>query len=249
MEPKASWELISKGTPQEFCDALCREAMEHPAVRHPYLVRLSQGEFPDIQGALRDYAYQYSFYGSDFVNYLSGVIGSLPLQRQRDTIYHNLEEERGEPRATELEKMPHTKMFQVFRRAIGVDENYEQTTKACTTVMVWRDLFYQKCQSRQLGVALGGMGMGTEYIVPTMYSYILKGIKEHTSLTPRDYYFFELHAKCDDDHAQDLINIAAELAVDPNVREGLRFGVFSALNLRRAVWDVMLARATDMPAR
>ncbi|MCA9602337.1 MAG: iron-containing redox enzyme family protein, partial [Myxococcales bacterium] len=156
MEKKASLELISKGTPAEFVEALGREALDHSAVHHTYLKRLSNGELPDMEGALRDYAYQYSFYGRDFVNYLEGVIGSLPLQRQRDVIYENLEEEKGDPRATAIEHMPHTKMFQMFRRSVGVDENYERTTKACTTVLVWRDLFLQKCNSRQLGVALGG---------------------------------------------------------------------------------------------
>ncbi|MCA9581449.1 MAG: iron-containing redox enzyme family protein [Myxococcales bacterium] len=246
MEPTPSWKLLTSGDPATFVAAVCREAKEHPAVHHPYLVRLSQGDLPDIQGALRDYAFQYSFYGTDFVSYLEGVIGSLPFERQRDVIRENLEEEKGDPKSTDLDRIPHVKLFQMFREAIGANEEYRKTNKACTTVLVWRDLFLQKCNSRQLGVALGGMGIGTEYVVPTIYGYILKAIREHTKLSREDAYFFELHSQCDDHHAEDLNNIAVELASEPDVREALRFGALSALNLRKAFWDLMLARAVDM---
>lgn len=240
----ASWQLLSQGSSQEFVDALRREALEHPAVHHPYLRRLSTGDFPNLPWAIRDYAFQYSFYGQDFTNYLEGVIGGLASLHHREVIRQNLEEEKGDPSSDDLNRMPHTRLFQLFRRAAGVTEEFEAITQPCTTVLVWRDLFLQKCHSRQPGVALGGIGLGTEFVVPTIYSYIHQGIRDHTSISDRDSYFFELHAKCDDKHAQLLIDITTELSEDRrNTREAIRFGVNSALNLRCAFWDVMMARA------
>jgi len=42
--------------------------------------------------------------------------------------------------------------------------------------------------------------------------------------------------------------VTPEVATDPSTREAIRFGVGSALNLRKAFWDIMLSRAVD-PSR
>ncbi|MCG8589137.1 MAG: hypothetical protein MJE66_07580, partial [Proteobacteria bacterium] len=76
-----SWQLITDGTPRQFVDALVRESRAHAAVRHPYLEFLAKGELPDVPGALRDYAFQYSFYSAEFPSYVEGVIGGLQSPR------------------------------------------------------------------------------------------------------------------------------------------------------------------------
>ena len=243
MDTLDSWQLVARGSAEDFVTALSREALEHPAVHHPYLKRLASGDLPRMDIALRDYAFQYSFYGAEFTAYLEGVIGGLISTRHREVLRENLEEEKGEPGSDDIDQMPHTDLFRLFRNAVGADEDYLAKAKPCTTVLVWRDLFLQKCQSRQEGVGLGAIGIATEMVVPTMYDYILKGIKNNSQLTPREYHFFELHAVADDEHGQDLVNITIDLAKQYDLREAIRFGVFSSLNLRRAFWDIMLSRA------
>ena len=95
----------------------------------------------------------------------------------------------------------------------------------------------------QPGLGVGAIGIATEMVVPLMYQYILDGIRRHSTLEPRDYYFFELHAGCDEAHALSLLAITEDLAQNFGVREAIRFGVFSALNLRKAFWDIMQSRA------
>jgi pyrroloquinoline quinone (PQQ) biosynthesis protein C len=242
-----TWELITKGTPTEFVDALSNEALDHPAVHHPYLVRIASGDLPDVAWALRDYAYQYAFYSSEFPNYLLGVIENLVSAAHRETLMENLAEERGDPTSDRLEHQPHTELFARFQRAIGIDDAYRAENKPSTTVEVWRDLALQKCRSEQIGVAVGAIGIGTEFVVPTLYTYLLEGIRRFTSLRPDDYFFFTLHATCDQEHAADLREITIELAGPPEHREAIRFGALSALNLRKAFFDIMLSRAMDAP--
>lgn len=244
-----SWELIARGSPEAFVDALAAEAADHPAVNHPYLERIAAGELPDVAWALRDYAYQYAFYSSQFPLYLEGVIANLSSEAHKAALLENLAEERGVPGSDRPEDVPHTELFGRFRRAIGVDAAYESTAKPATTVTVWRDLALQKCRSPQPGVGIGAIGLGTEFVVPTIYTYILEGIRSHTHLVPDDYFFFTLHAKCDHEHAAVLRRITVDLAVDADTREALRFGVLSALNLRNAFWDIMLSRAVEAPPR
>jgi len=238
-----SLRLLHRGTAEEFIAALKEEALAHPAVHHPFLRRLAAGELRDTTSALRDYAFQYRFYGREFPSYLEGVIGSLKSDRHRRVVLQNLSEEKGDPTSDSLDEMPHTRLFDIFCQAIGVDEAYLASHEPCITVTVWRDLFLQKCQSRQEGVALAAIGMATEMVVPAMYGHILSAIREHTSLSAREGYFFELHASCDEAHAAALLEITTELADRRDLREAIRFGTISALNLRKAFWDVMLSRA------
>ena len=237
-----SRELLYRGSPSEFVAALRHEAKAHVAVRHEYLERFAAGDFPSMAFAVRDYAQQYAVYSAGFTSYLQGVIHSLPQRSHRDVLTENLQEEQGLT-GVDGHHTPHAVLFDRFRRATGVSTTDEAQFVPTTTVSVWRDLFLQKCQSRQLGVGLGAIGLATELLVSDIYRYILQGIREHTTIPEEHHVFFSLHIDCDDEHAQDLIAITEELSVNPSVREAVRFGVFSSLNLRVAFWDVMLARA------
>lgn len=246
MEFKESWELLGTGSSKEFVDSLCREAKEHAAAKHPYLEKIANGEFKNTKKILKDYAFNYSFYSREFPRYVEAVIGGLENLEHRNALLENLNEEKGIPGSTKLAEMPHVELFSMFRRAVGIDENYFKEHKPCTTALVWRDLFLQKCQSRQEGVGAGAIGIATEYIVPQVYNYFIEGIKNHTDLAPDDYFFFELHAHADDEHAEDLNKIIVDLSEQYSTREAIRFGVISALNLRKSFWDVMLSRSLDI---
>ena len=239
----ASWKLLRQGSPEAFIDALCSDAMEHPAVEHPYLPRLAAGDLPDTPAAILDFCHQYHFYSAEFPSYLEAVIAGLRAPKHREMVLQNLQEERGRDSAN-LDCIPHAELFQRFRRAAGVTKEYDAATSPCSTVLIWRDLFQQMCGSRQVGVGLGAIGIATEMIVSTIYRYLHLAVTRHTNMTPTDYLFLTLHLDCDDGHGDQMKQISIELAEDPNQREALRFGVLSSLNLRSAFWDVMLARAT-----
>ena len=76
----ASINLIQKGSASEFVTALLQEVESHPALNHEYLKRLSTGELPNIDAALRDYAFNYSFYSDKFVEYLDAVIAGMRMR-------------------------------------------------------------------------------------------------------------------------------------------------------------------------
>jgi len=237
-----SWAYLHQGSPAQFIEALCADVMEHPAVDHPYLRRLASGDLPDIHAAIRDYCHQYYFYSAEFTSYLEAVIGGLQSAVHRDVLRKNLAEEKGHD-AANPDGVPHTELFKRFRRAAGVTPEYDAATPPSTTVTVWRDLFLQKCMSRQTGVGVAAIGIGTEMIVSTIYGHLHRAVTQHTGMKPEDYLFLSLHLDCDDQHAEDLTAISLELAEDHGHREALRFGALSSLNLRNAFWDVMLARA------
>ena len=238
----SSVELLYQGSSSEFVDALTSEVLTHVAVRHEYLLRFSRGDYPSMAFAIRDFALQYYVYSSGFTSYLQAVINGLPLQRHRQTLVENPKEEQRVCGSAD-NVTPHAVLFDRFRRAAGVTETLERRFTPCTTVLVWRDLFLQKCQSPRAGVGVGAIGLATELLVSQIYAQILEGLRGHNSLSSEHHRFFELHIDCDDGHADELLRITEELCQDCSTREAVRFGAFSSLNLRTAFWDVMLARA------
>lgn len=238
----ASLDLLHQGSAEAFVDALCADALEHPAVDHPYLRSLAHGDLPDTRAALRDYCHQYGFYCADFSRYIEAVIGRLDSPPHRLILLQNLSEERGLD-ASHPDQVPHRILFQQLQRAAGVTPEYAAKTPPCPTVRTWRDLFMRSCASHDAGVGIGALGIGTELIVPTIYRFLHRAVTEHTDMTPDDYRFLTVHLECDDGHADQLKEISIDLAEDPERRESLRFGALHSLHLRSAFWDAMLARS------
>ena len=242
----SSIELLYHGSAEEFVDSLATEIKQHPALNHPFLSRLGNGEYANVQEVLKDYAHQYSIYSEWFTRYLDGVLSNLSDPSHTAAIMENMEEEKGNPNSDRLEERPHVELFQMFKNQIGADAAYCAANPPCTTVLLWRDLFLQKCNSSIPGVGLAAIGMGTEYIISTIYPNIIEAIENHTDLGEEGSLFFRLHVDCDDGHAEVVRQITQQVAEDIANREAIRFGVFSSLNLRKAFWDTQLARAIDL---
>lgn len=235
--------LTKEGSAEAFIESLIDEIMLHPAIHHPYLTRLSMGRLPNMEQALREYAFQYSIYSDWFVQYLDAVIANLKSPAHVESLLENLEEEKGDPNAERMEERPHVEIFADFKKRIGIDDAFTSSHAPSTTVLIWRDLFLQKCRSEIPGVGLGAIGLATEFIVPHVYTYLIDAIDKHTKFEREASLFFRLHVECDAEHADEIVDVTTDLAKDVETREGIRFGVFSALNLRRAFWDSQLAAA------
>ena len=242
----ASMHLIHEGSASEFVKALLQEVEAHPALNHEYLNRLSTGELPNIDDALRDYAFNYSSYSDKFVEYLDAVITGIKNKKHQELIRENLLEEEGDPMAVELEDKPHVEIFADFKARIGINDQYLASNEICDTVQFWAETFLSCCKNKRNGCGLGAIGIATEFIVPEIYQHFIDAIEKHSTFDDKASLFFRLHVDCDDGHGQDLVNVITDVAAEPSEREAIRFGTLLALNLRSAFWDAMLARALAM---
>lgn len=246
---KNSLNFLQQGEANDFVDALIEDVFEHPAIHHPYLEGLSSASLPNIDEAIRDYAFNYSVYSGEFVTYLNLVIAGLTKQEHRDLIIENLYEEQGDPNSPLSEEKPHSVIFNEFKEQIGVNKEYEANATIASTSLCWRNAFKEICRSQNVYVGLGAIGLGTEMIVPRIYDHFIHAIEEHSSFENSNSMFFRLHVDCDDGHSEDLLTVIRDFAVFPNNREYLRFGAQIALDLRKTFWDVMLSRALEMKSR
>ena len=74
-------------------------------------------------------------------------------------------------------------------------------------------------------------------MVRPIYEQLLSGIIGMGMLRREDYVFFELHCLVDDQHQQDLRDIARDLIATPGGDQGLRRGMRTALEMRCEFWD------------
>lgn len=240
----SSIDYLLKGTSAEFVGALESEVLCHPVVHHPYLKKLGAGEFENIDSAIRDYAHQYSFYSQLFPEYVKAVMSTTSDPNVLAPLQENLDEELGvEGPETSTTGVPHTQLFSEFKQAIGIDQEYIANNPMTLTAQIWRQLFLEKCKSPVTAVGVGAISLATEFIVPHFYPHIIDAIEKHSSFDNSNSFFFRLHVECDEEHAKEAIEVAKYLADDVKNREALRFGVFSALNLRHAFYDNQLGRA------
>ncbi|MFT7674444.1 MAG: pyrroloquinoline quinone (PQQ) biosynthesis protein C [Gammaproteobacteria bacterium] len=233
-----------------FIKRLSTEALGSTAVNHPYLRALATGDFPNIDVAFQDFAFQYSLYSSRFTRYVSAVIKNLSNDGHKKILMCNLSEEQGATNDVELPAdvlasitgESHTKLFRRFQEALGVDSEYRQSTAQCQTGVLWGDQFLQLCEMNEC-VGVGAIGIGTELIVSSIYNQILTGLKNHSDLTMSQHIFFDLHSECDEEHANQIALISEDLAQNNMACEQIEYGVKMAINMRAIFWDKMLERA------
>lgn len=233
---------------------LVEESLNHRAVHHPYLRALADGELPDTEWALTDFARHYYGYSLHFPRYLTTVIAKLENPAHRKSLLENLTEESGfygdeeyaELAAVGVERewiegIPHPQLFQRFREACGVTAPYSPDEEAIELIC-WRESFLGTLTYGSAAEALGSLGLGTENIVSTIYVPFVNALSR-TGLAPRDTVFFPLHAAVDDHHQEALEEISLHFAASPAGKGDLRRGMIKALSLRSSFWDWMYERA------
>lgn len=238
---------------------LVREALAHPAVHHRFLAAFAGGRFADPAAMLRRYAWEYSGYSAWFPRYLRMVIDRLERAEHRELLLHNLEEERGQLDPEDcaalravgiapepLIGVPHPELFRRFCRAIGLADAELQNPSAAA--VRWRTRFLAYLEHATPAQAVGALGLGTELIVRPVYEQLLLGIRAEGSLRREDYVFFELHCLVDDQHQEDLLAIARELAAEPQGLRELGEGMRTALELRHDFWDHLIGSAERVRA-
>ena len=254
--------MSTSGTTQSgqgYIEGLCEQALDHRALNHPYMQRLIDGDVPDIQGAMRDFVFQYSPYCFDFIRYLTATISQLEDEKHRKALMTNLVEESGhvyEENAAllptigiELEwvnKVPHTELFRRYLEAAGAGDGYRKQNDYADESVIWRELFYGVCSREGPCRALGAIGLGTENIVKYIYRPFIKAIENHLDISLRDRVFFDAHVALDEQHGDALTNIAIDYADKTENRKPIKEGMLMALGIRNSFFDALQDRALAM---
>lgn len=237
-----------------FIDLLSSYAKSSAAVSHEYLYGFQRGKFANFDSAVSDFAKHYQVYSASFPHYVRAVLGNLTNDRHKALLEENLREEVGNSDASNLpihlmaqvQGVPHSILFSRFCDAATDLCPDAEAAPPSEFAHLWKHNFLSLCELDEC-VGIGALGIGTELIVSDVYDQILSGLAKFSNISDNDRVFFDLHCVCDDAHADQLLSIASDLAVDAAACERLEFGAKCAIHLRALFWTKLLHRTQVVP--
>ncbi|MFN3531714.1 MAG: TenA family transcriptional regulator [Candidatus Brocadia sp.] len=229
----------------QFFDELESEILKHPAVKsHPYLQKFSKKA---DKRAAKLFGEQYYCFSRHFSRYLAGAVAICPDEAGRAPLIKNLFEEyggRSEEQKGMNPELTHPALFRRFLKAVGVDtsqkglDSIKPLPETALFVEKYLNIHYMNYVE-----ALGALGPGTEFIVPTMYVPIRDGLK-HAGLSDDDVLFFSAHIELDVEHAANIRKSLAFCAQTDEDQARIRKGAFDFLDTRAVLWSG-LERASE----
>ena len=140
-------------------------------------------------------------------------------------------------RTEQTKELTHPALFRRFLRALGVSpESISAVEPLPETAQFVRE-FEVICRHGHWLEALGALGPGTESVVPTLYSYILKGIERSEVVGSESYVFWTLHVHCDGGRGENLLRAIEPYLDRPTNRQLVSRGANRVLDARKRWFD------------
>ncbi len=218
-------------TADKFFDQLEQDIMKHPALSHPFLERISEGEMT-LQRA-RIFGTHYYYYSQHFYRFMAMVISRIPDEITREPLLLNLFQGGGE---NNLE-LSHPALFRKFLEALGVEKSEIDSVEPLPEISVYMDCFWRICQDGNFLEALGAIGPGTEMVIPHIFKKIVAGLIKLPELSINDLSFFDAHIELDIEHYAKIKEVILLHAAQKENQNLIKKGAYRILDARKIVWD------------
>jgi pyrroloquinoline quinone (PQQ) biosynthesis protein C len=202
---------------RQVVNDLTKEVAESTLLHHDFLQCYSQGGYKDMNVATRLFAINHYSYSRNFLKYLNAVKEKLSIASPEDThlITENVAEELGNYEEDDLvtmekagvardliAKKPHTVLIRHFLEKVNArpEDLDDKTTIGAKFTADILDMYAEANACEALAI----IGFAIEQTVPSLYQFILDGLKNHTTMDPTDFVFFPLHNLVVDGHADHL---------------------------------------------
>lgn len=206
-----------------------QEILRHPALSHPFLLGFSQAKPSRPQ--LQAFGLQHYQLVRVFTTYMTNIIARRP--EWLSGLRAILDDEFGQYTIFRS----HVHLYRNFLKALGLrDEDWGKVAWAPET-KAFIDGHLELTRSGDVMTALGAIGPGHEFSIPTMFSFLLEGLRRDGALSEDDLEYFVLHIEEDKDHAAAFNALIERWAGGPDDLERVRRGALYSLELRRGFWD------------
>lgn len=216
---------------ESFLKSLEADILQHEAVRHPFLLRFSREALNRHQ--LQTFGLQHYQLVKVFVNYMTNLLPRIPDPDASAQFRKVFDDEFGQ--ATIFRS--HPALYRNFLRALKLPDEAWGRVPLLGETSAFIEGHLQLTREADFLVGLGAIGPGHEFSIPTMFSYLIEGIRKNSDLADPDIEYFTLHIEEDKEHAKVFNHLIARHVPSPERQGKLRDGVMRSLALRKRFWD------------
>jgi pyrroloquinoline quinone (PQQ) biosynthesis protein C len=216
---------------QTFILSLQEETLHHRAVLHPFLIRFASDKLTRTQ--IQTFGLQHYQLVKVFVNYMTNLLPKVPDEDASDLFRSVFEDELGQYTIFRS----HPALYRNFLRAMDVkDEDWGKVALLPETAAFIEE-HLEFTRGSDFLFSLGAIGPGHEFSIPTMFTYLVNGIRNNTSLTEEQIEYFTCHMQQDVEHAKIFNKLIGRYTETDAGKNRLREGTLRSLTLREYFWD------------
>jgi pyrroloquinoline quinone (PQQ) biosynthesis protein C len=212
-----------------FLKDLHHEVAHHPALSHSLLSRMDVD--PKTRDDFRIFSGQHYPLVGTFTRYLELLLLNAPSSNAKVWLAKVLVDEYGERSADQ----DHAAHYRIFMHACGWTDADLDAIRLHPAVTTFIAEHLRWCTEEPFLVGLGAVGPGHEWAIPTMFSHILKGLRD-AGFRKDEIEYFDLHVEQDVDHAAWLEEALAKFATTEESQAQIREGCLRSLAARERLW-------------
>ena len=217
--------------PVNHLTALEEEIATHPAVHHPFLRRFSESK-PTLR-QVQLFGLQHYQLVKVFTTYMTNLLPRLPDPDAAQLFRTVFDDEFGQHTIFNS----HPAMYRAFLKALGLDDAEWGRVALLPETSAFIEFHLELTRSGHFLAALGAIGPGHEYSIPTMFTYLVDGLRAAGFVSEEALAYFTLHILEDKEHAKIFNELIVRYMGDEPSRNIIREGVLQSLNARGRFWD------------
>jgi len=217
--------------PVNHLTALEEEIATHPAVHHPFLRRFSESR-PTLR-QVQLFGLQHYQLVKVFTTYMTNLLPRLPDPDAAQLFRTVFDDEFGQHTIFNS----HPAMYRAFLKALGLDDAEWGRVALLPETSAFIEFHLELTRSGHFLAALGAIGPGHEYSIPTMFTYLVDGLRAAGFVSEEALAYFTLHILEDKEHAKIFNELIVRYMGDEPSRNIIREGVLQSLNARGRFWD------------
>lgn len=214
-----------------FIHALEEEILNHEAVHHPFLKRFASEKLSLEQ--IQIFGLQHYQLVKVFVNYMTNLLPKIPDRDAADLFRSVFDDEFGQHTIFRS----HPALYRNFLKGLGLSDEAWGRVPLLPEVSAFIEGHMELTRGKDFLFALGAIGPGHEFSIPTMFSYLIKGFSHNTDLTEEQIEYFALHIIEDKEHAVVFNKLISRHVETEEGQKRLRDGAMRSLSLRKTFWD------------
>jgi pyrroloquinoline quinone (PQQ) biosynthesis protein C len=217
--------------PQAFIQSLEEEIIASEAVQHPFLLRFAEDQLTPLQ--IQTFGLQHYQLVKVFINYMTNTLPRIPDKDATDLFRVVFDDEFGQHTIFRS----HPALYRNFLKTIGLGEEAWGRVALLTETSTYIQSHLRLTRESDFLYSLGIIGPGHEFSIPTMFHYIVTGLKKNLPVSDEQIEYFTLHMEQDVGHAKVFNKLILRHTQTEAEQIRLREGAMQSLALRKQFWD------------